>query len=873
MLNSEKSKNTANQPIMIPVSCLDRIPEERRSEVADFAKGLGENAAEEYFHAIADTGKVDILTSKEVLRPEVMEFVRGLCAAEAYAYFRAIHDTGKTDILTSKEVMDFASGLGKYAAVGYFWGVDYTREVDILTSKEVLRPEVMDFASGLGGDAARGYFWVIGRTGKVDILTSKEFIDFAKGLGEDAAKEYFHAIANTGKGEVDILTSKEVMDFARGLGEDAAGRYFNVIGYTFNKVDILTSKEVLRPEVMEFVRGLGEAAEEYFRAIANTGKVDILTSKEVLRPEVMEFARGLGKAADDYFSALCTLAEYGYEAGEEFQHLAKGWSRAHSLAFCGNLLSLKSDWVEHKAKETFRNALSFIKEAKEKEYTNVAQRVELIDLLVLYAGLSKRIPAEIREKLQKKIEVVLNPPSEALSEEEIRGRCPDAYAYLARHSGIDREEAMRLLSTCIRFLGREPNFSSVNTEKQMLSRGREVKIKKKYEENFMKELRHAAGFARCNALKSAVNVHHKILETIIGQELEKRELSDDMKSVLAGYFRLEYNKEIATKLIKTYHIEGREAAVKMLSSMPENVRLIREMRGRGTDIEAVNAFEVTYTDAETTTTEDAAKRESLQVYGEIKRLLGLLGTSMQELGVSEGDNMIENAEDVSKALNEKVAGGGFLPSEDQMLIIKDIKEQVNALKGGIGQLSARDRKAKFYVSTDPMETMCLGVGFLSCHDIEKGSFSYAAVTKTVDANNVTIYAENGGRRVGRVSLIECDKGFLVCSQFYQNTNLNLMPLWNKALEKFAKESGRAVIIPAGYIKTDSPAGTANRTVTRLHISKGVCDYIYADIIEPQFVGEAGVDLAIDAVVLSPDAADGAASEIYSFLRRTESAMT
>lgn len=201
---------------------------------------------------------------------------------ERISYFHTIAKTGAVDILTSERVIKFLQDIGHSS--GYFFAIQATGEIDALTSDRVIK-----FAESIGQNLANDYFYLIGTGRGVDTLTSERVIRFAKSIGNEVGS-YLSAIRSAET--IDLLTSEEVTNEAgirtvQDLGKRASG-YFHAIATGMTEAaDILTSERVTK-----FAKSLGNSANSYFSAIIGTKEIDLLTSEEVF-----DFIRGLGNNA------------------------------------------------------------------------------------------------------------------------------------------------------------------------------------------------------------------------------------------------------------------------------------------------------------------------------------------------------------------------------------------------------------------------------------------------------------------------------------------------------------------------------------------------------------------------------------------------
>ena len=260
----------------------------RLEEIAAFVGSIGRPAAQDYFRAIRETGRVAELTSTQVL-----EFARSVDPHTAEWYFWAIWGTKAVGELTSDRLLrstEFFRSMDSQATVEYFLAIRETKAAALLTDERVLA-----FARALGSEAAVELFGACWETGAVPKLTDDRVLTAARAMGKDAARELFRTVRETKA--VDELTSERVLRFTEAHGGSLAREYFRAIRQT-RSAGALTEEAVV-----QFAEAIGEStAREYFRAIGSSNAVATLTSEAVLRAEGV--VRSIGAdAALDYFLA------------------------------------------------------------------------------------------------------------------------------------------------------------------------------------------------------------------------------------------------------------------------------------------------------------------------------------------------------------------------------------------------------------------------------------------------------------------------------------------------------------------------------------------------------------------------------------------
>ena len=261
----------------------------RLSELAAFAKAIGNRAARDYFRALRETNAIAELTD-----PRVLTFARTVDPQTAEWYFWALWGSKAVRELTDPRVLDsveFFRSIGGPATVEYFLSIRETKAAGKLTD-----PKVMAFARAIGSRAATEYFGSFWETNAVDVLTSERLLTLAQSLTGDAAAEYFQAIRETKA--VAELTDPRVLGFVSLVGNRVAEDYFRAIR-TSRAVAELTSDEVT-----VFAEVIGKScAREYFRVIDSTKKVAELTNERLLQASAVIRAIG-SDAALDYFLAI-----------------------------------------------------------------------------------------------------------------------------------------------------------------------------------------------------------------------------------------------------------------------------------------------------------------------------------------------------------------------------------------------------------------------------------------------------------------------------------------------------------------------------------------------------------------------------------------
>ena len=803
-----------------------------REGVKAFAREIGAELAGVYFKPMKGKG----VDAEKMASPELLasaEFIKSLDARVAAAYLAAFASTDKTDVLLGEKFKGFITSLTQENAVWYLSGLD----PEATTKKDpgVLLDERVFTTAGF-----------------LNLFDDPKMVSI-----------YFHAMS--GMDAAAVMTGKEFIDFATALGPFRDG----------------------------FLIALSKTAARSEPARAGTENTKPEPAHLGTKPALAHLLKLWEKSPDamkNVIDRIPELAFYGsilskfdYDASEEVEFLVKKGNKAQITKLAVSL--------DRSVTSIHKDVLGYICSLKGKGF-KPDERIAAIDALAAFTRMEYSggfSPVRMREA-KSALSAVLG-PKKRIWDDDVKEKYPDVFEYLDRHykyaeahpeykSPIftemgDTTELDYLLAECFA-ANKELNLNTVNTEKQQLgrkdlnapgtqqaARKREVVIKPKYEEKFMSELRTAAERARYGSLMDALDVHRRMLEKICGQKLEKREIPDQMKNVLEGIYGLRNNEQILVDFVKIYWAQGPEAAQKWVRGLEGNVRVEARMRERGTDIEALDSFEVAY---------DAVKPKEMvvkqqvreaQVYSQIISLMQDLGfKKLEDLEVAGTEDKAATAEAIAKKLNQLVRENKL--SMEEKVIVDEINGHVEDLKSAVGQLHAvsEGRKTAFFISDDPLEALNLGVGFPSCLDISKGVNRFGAVARAIDRNNRTLYVAEGGRGgqiIGRVSLIECDQGFFVNSHFYENTNYDLFNPeqgWVTALVELGKATGRDVmIVPALFSPHESmkqaleKAGFVPVSEVAAHIDKAACDAVYSDLGFKGYVPKDGIDCKFEAYVL------------------------
>ena len=806
--------------------------------VAEFVKNSSPEAAKSYLKAIIVTTEVSIMTDKRVVsfgleNPKICKdyfsMLSGICStSERYNDFNLLdrgnpedmgtdpspvvllgplHNAGRGAIakLTSGEVLELLGSLKNHGGT-YLEAIWKTGMVDRLTE-----PDVIDFAKRLGVVGSNSYFSAITEAGTCNVLADKMVVndrvaDFARSLSINS-DGYFHAMAS--KKAVEILTSDRIManksldELRMNIGSDIK-YYFNTVG---NIENLGAYKGDFVNDFLEYLKKMNNTSSFFLRSLnRNENSLVYLLTKWVEYPERSE------TIVSKSLPLLCfhsSLEKMGVNADMETDLLIKRANRAE--------ISRISELVTSRAFiATAERQVHFVMDAKKQGITT-AESLDALKNLGIFVKIVTGLPDEMKKKLISDINFITF--SNVLSEpEELKKAYPDIMEYIHRHTGenmqrhggkaskVEKEEAMALLSACHLF-NKRLSIPQVNAEKKRIARGEPIILKAGFERKFMEKLRKSAQKARFDALIEACNAHHNILSDISKTtRITPVEITDDIKDILEGYLNLRFNRRQFEDFLRVYTAYGKEYAVDWLRTRPGNVKAIKQMLRRGTDMEGVQNFEVSYRVEEMGDQLPKYLKAASRLSSEIKHHLKYFNINLRKDDIKTGDDLLFSASMALAAIPQLSAMKAEL-NNDQKILAAKLKRHINELNSmaGIVRAAMDGTTITFFASGDPIMNMRMGVWFQSCLDIKNGAFSYGAVARAFDANNVTIFAVKGeGKRgpvVGRVSLIESDRGFVVHSPFYQNPPYNFSREnggWIDMLLEFAKKSNRDVLLPYDF---------------------------------------------------------------------------
>ncbi len=801
-------------------------------KVLDFALSIGGNIAAEYFNALKDAttnddGVTNTYAWARLTNPAVLgnsDFIKSLGTNGARKYFDAAAKMKKTEMMANGKIMDSARALGEYADL-YFTAMPKLEYWDTLTSDKTL--SAMPLVGQVGArDAILAYLETLMEKGNVDTLTSEEVIGAVRrlgGAGAETIKAYlarYTAVENRSE-----LLDPALLDYLRHLGHARSAEAAELVS------TLIDDKKVL-----QFVNGLLRKEGE---------RIKLLDDRAL---ELFKYYGMLHQAGVDAENETVYMVRKGNKA-RITKHYRSVKNGAGNLSIDG--LAVALDFVSAKMP-----SLGFTAE----------QRMEALDKLLQFAAISQNLSSDAFHRVSGVFY------RRDLSDDELRNRYPEIMEYVDRHVGyaaghpefkaaLSKDKVMDLLRE---YLGtEEPNIQTVKVEKQQVKKGKDAVIREKYESLFMSDLSRTVERSRYEALMDALSVHRHILARILDEDNPKAayEVPDMMKPAIEGYTRLEANRGVMRDMLAKYYTDGPEKTQKWLMGLNGNTSVIAEMMARGTDVDAMQTFHVSYDSVAAQKLSRKWAERSEQIFQGIKEELARLGIGdISALGVDGGGSISETAEAVAKKLREMAAEGKL--TKDAKRVVDGITNDANALKSFVGQmqLAGEAHRIEFAVPQDPMKRIQMGVGFESCLDIVNGSNNYGAVARTVDANNIVIFASEGDdeeRVIGRVSLFETDKGLMVNSKFYENTTYDLFNPgggWINALVELAARSGRELIVPTRFIKSPEAIKTLDaygfkKENIEVKVSRAQCTSVYSDLGSQDLADTERYGYEVEAYVL------------------------
>lgn len=356
-----------------------------------------------------------------------------------------------------------------------------------------------------------------------------------------------------------------------------------------------------------------------------------------------------------------------------------------------------------------------------------------------------------------------------------------------------------------------------------------------------------------------------MLRAMVGKEVREFDISPDLRNALVGYLTVSHNKDQLLRLIQAYATSGAEAANKWASNLEGNRRVIGLMQSKGTNLDRLNNFEVKFNAAKPLDFIEKNRIRIAMIYSEIMSLISQLGyDNLEKIGVKATGNLPADANVIYDSLMAISKEIKF--TREQMLVMEDIRNHVKSINSSSGQLYVAENGAeiRFFVASDPLKKMQLGVGFASCLDIRNGPFSYGAVARAIDANSIVIFASKMGEEdvLARVSMVDTDVGLLVNSGFYENTVYDLSGKesgWISALMALSNSINRPILIPGRFLEAHQAMkaalneyGFELKVGIKAKIDKAVCSYTYSDLYGgPSTIGQNGLTIAIEAYMIKP----------------------
>lgn len=873
--------------------------------VLAFAKEIGPLKAQFYINFLfyqesVSTGADKLpkpLLDKRMLDNRIFgsaDFIKSLPEMWAYSYFRAIFETGAVGILTDRKVTanklvkDIVQMTDKDQPTPYFEALARTGDLRLTESEYTGRILQLDKAS-------RSFLSAIAALGSVDALFSARVMRFSDYL----------LFANHG-----MLLSRYLNTLTGGNAQDLTSDRF--LGY-------FTQKPAMLVPVLDALGKRGDIkGQREHSQISGQMSWALMHLLQLSEKMPVEFENARSRLAE-LIRYGGTLGLLGYNAKEEMEFLVKKGDRAYisrlahdvsealdvvykssetvTVPFPLRHIPQFSEWYEDRklakirrtknreTDESIESAKGFI--AYRELLSRVSQFrsagialqdiIEALDNCAALIGLDEHLSKQMHTRIFSNINSVF--AVKKVSEKRLRQRYGEIFEYMERHragGSVNRssslikesyDQIIANLSICYG-LNKELSIKTVKREKNILSKGAKVEMIGKYEQHFVTEIEKAVNSARYSSFMEYTSVHSAILRAILGREVKLNAIPAELKNAVEGYLTVDHNKEHLGKLIEIYALEGAQAATRWAYELGGNRQVLKVMSKRGTDIGQINKFEVSFAASKPMDFVEKNKIRVAQIYSEIISLVHQLGYGdLEQLGVKRSGKTEQDAVAIYQKLLKISEEKKFV--REQKLIIEDIKDHINGIRTSVGQLYAAEEGArlKFFISADPIQKMQLGVGFNSCLDIRRGAFSYGAVARGIDANNIVLYASKVGDAgtVGRVSLVDTDSGLLVNSGFYENTVYDLHGKengWVSAIAELSRSANRSVLIPTRFVDAGGSmaaalieSGFVLKRGIGAKIDRAVCAWVYSDLYPNERLGSDGTSLVLDAYVMNPKEAN------------------
>lgn len=543
------------------------------------------------------------------------------------------------------------------------------------------------------------------------------------------------------------------------------------------------------------------------------------------------------------------LGYLGYDASSETEYLIRKGNRDliketaslvknSKLVLFSNSDKSQADWVSENA-----GHLAFLRSLKESVFSD-SERVEAIRKVCKVASGSSAFSKEIRQALYAPVYAVYRKADETAMPEfrkKIESEYPDLAIYLRKYN-VDFRKVYPQLHQCVA-AGNKLNFSTVKRDMQHVDLERVAEKlrnsgtewqdlslsparfgrgagKRPYVSRFIEELDNAAmrvKYQQAMKLLNLDDIHHKVIEHFSGKSLKKKEMSPELKNAVEGAASItdKGSGKLSRNLISIYYEKGPKAAADWIKAFDKNKVSEAQMRKQGIQLDAIRKFKVKTTVSGFKSVEAARKNEIEQNYKEViahvdqLREKGLTNIEVPK----DGGDWLSASVSISKKLNElgnsdvvELAPSKKVKVTDEMRsIIRDINGHISQIRNADGALrvQSRQKDVVFFVPKDPVMALNMGTGFDSCLNIVRGGNKHVAVERVINQPyHATLLAAEGkenGPVIGRVSLVDTDKGFTVHSKFYQNTTHKLDDKWIDVLSRFSKTARSNVIIPTKFV--------------------------------------------------------------------------
>ncbi|MDP4039419.1 MAG: hypothetical protein Q8P57_02465 [Candidatus Pacearchaeota archaeon] len=361
---------------------------------------------------------------------------------------------------------------------------------------------------------------------------------------------------------------------------------------------------------------------------------------------------------------------------------------------------------------------------------------------------------------------------------------------------------------------------------------------------------------------------------VIGGAEVPQALEDMVDNIVVAYYKNTgtsngVNIRPALEMIASSYLQhGPQETFQAIRDLEPNRKVRKTLEKRGVNIEAFEkGMEKTY---HVSTDEGSLARIRERIDAEVGQVwdrLKLLYTSNEN---ETDEEVLKKKEELRLQVEELRQGSlreqldnveklvGQYEFDDKTKALKpEIKGHIQTARSMTGSIKEMEADARFYVSQDPFEALHQGQYFRSCLSLAKnhgGTNGWASVVQTMDSNKNVIYARaKDGRYLGRNRTALTDQGVL-CTQFYQNGDMNLNNAWVDYLGEFANHTGQDVMIPTTFAPGSMASlleGKATREQRSVRIEPAYFSAFYGDGVPTRKLEDGAIRVDTEVYVLRP----------------------